>query len=50
MIRIIPKGEKFNAVYKNKKQKWIAEDDLIVMYKGKLLELQQKANDNVLDK
>jgi len=50
MIRIIPKGTPFKAIYNGKLQNWVAEDDLAVVYKGQLLKLQQEANEKVLYK
>lgn len=46
----IPKGATFNAVQTpdiKEITEFIAPDDLVVMYKGNLLELQEEANERV---
>ena len=40
----IPKGEEFTALKDRKKVKVTADEDLIVLYKGKLLELEKEAS------
>jgi len=42
---IIPKGQKFKALWDGELKNTVAEEDLAVMYKGYLLKLQQEANE-----
>lgn len=41
----IPQGQEFTANLDGKQGKYVADEDLIIMYKGKLLELQEEANE-----
>ena len=47
---IIPQGTSFKAVINDKTPltEYIADDDLVVMYKGNLLELEKEANKRVI--
>lgn len=45
---IIPKGETFNGIYDGKLREYTAEDDLVVMFKGRKLKLEQEANQAVM--
>ncbi len=45
---IIPKGQTFQAVWDGKVQDFKAEEDLVIVYKGYLLKLQQEAANNVM--
>lgn len=46
MRPIIPKGERFRAIWDNKLQEFEAEADKVVMDKGSYLQLQREANEN----
>ncbi|MFH1444968.1 MAG: hypothetical protein ABIF08_00635 [Nanoarchaeota archaeon] len=49
-VLIIPRGETFNAIGDDDKlSKHTALDDLVVLYKGKLLELEKEADMKVLN-